>query len=61
MSLPVAVEISEIRINVEGQRIETDNQRVEYQTQNNIFPICCCLFCTVILLYIILSVLKFLK
>jgi len=59
--LPVAVEIVEIQIpiNVEGQRVQPIQNQLDQN--RNVFPICCCLFCIVTILYVSLSVLKFLK
>jgi|688.fasta_scaffold289091_5 hypothetical protein len=62
MSLPIAVEINVIPI-IEGQRIEPYQSinQLNNQPEDNVFPLCCCLFCIVILSCILVPILNLVK
>ena len=64
MSLPIAVEINVIPI-IEGQRIEPyqsiNPSILNNQPEDNVFPLCCCLFCIVILSCILVPILNLVK
>ena len=70
MSLPIAVEINVIPI-IEGERIEpyqSINQSINQSItqiinhpEDNVFPLCCCLFIILILICMLLPILNLFK